>query len=72
MQEIINNILQIFSLNSDAIMLAAATGIAAVMVFAIKYIFLLASVLTKKTATKLDEKLLQKIKDVFKNKIKDI
>ncbi len=72
MTEIINDILQVFSTNSDAIILTVATGAATIMVFAIRYIFNLLSDVTLKTPTILDDKLLQKIKDIFKSKIKDL
>ena len=72
MTEIINDVLQMFTMNSDAIILTVATGVATVMVFAVKYIFNLLGDITLKTPTILDDKLLQKIKDVFKSKIKNI
>lgn len=72
MQEILNDVLQIFTLNSDAIVLTLATGIATVMVFVVKYLFSTVQALVKRTATTLDDNLLQKIKEVFKNKISNI
>ncbi len=72
MTEIINDVLQMFTMNSDAIILTLATGVATIMVFAVKYIFNLLNDIAKKTPTILDEKLLQKIKDIFKSKIKNI
>ena len=71
MQEIINEISQFISLNSDAVVLAFATGIAAILILILKAIFTFAEIAAGKTYNTLDDKIVKKVKEVLKNKMKN-
>ena len=72
MQDLLNNILQIFSSNSDTISLSLATGFATILVFALKYIFIFAGRFASRTPTNIDDKIVSETKDIVKEKIKGL
>ena len=72
MQEIFNQILQLLSANSDALVLSVATGLAAAIAFAVKYLFALVQRLTQATPTALDDNIIEKTRKLLKDKLKDM
>lgn len=71
MQEIIQTITEILP-HTDAVILSLATGAGAMLAVAVKMIFSLLGGFTKKTATEIDDKMIEGTKQSFKDKIKDI
>ena len=68
MQDILNAL----SLNTDAVSLSLATGIATVLVMALKFLFTLARRLAQKTPTTLDDKVVDETEIAFKEKSKNL
>ena len=72
MQDTINTLLNLLPVNTDAIGLSVATGIATVLIVALKALFTLARKLTQKTSSAIDDKIVDEAEASFKDKAKDI
>jgi len=72
MQDIFSQILQSLSANADVITLSIATGLAAAILFILKYISSFIKKIVKATPTKLDDEIVKKTKKILKDKMKDL
>ena len=72
MLNILKNILQSLSLNTDALGLSLATGIATGIVFALKSLFSGLRKLAQKTPTAADDKIVDETETALRDQSKDI
>ncbi|MFH1158774.1 MAG: hypothetical protein V1721_07875 [Pseudomonadota bacterium] len=72
MQDFLNVITGSLFLNMDAFGLSLATGIATMLVLALKALFAFARRLARKTPTEADDKIVDETEAAFREKSKDI
>jgi len=72
MENILNALLQILPINVDAVALSVATLLATALVLGIKAVFSFARKLAQKTPGTLDDEIVKKTEEKFKDKSRDI
>lgn len=72
MQEVFKALTDILTVNIDAISLSLATGLATLLILALKGLFALARRLARKTPTAVDDKIIDDTEAAFKDKSRDL
>jgi uncharacterized membrane protein YesL len=72
MQDILHALLQLLPLNTDALGLSLATGIATGLVLILKALFSFARQWAQKTPSTIDDKIVNEAEDAFKEKSKNL
>lgn len=72
MQDIMNMIGQFLPLDMNTLTVSVATGIAMALVLALKAGFALLRKLTRSTTTTVDDQIVDKAEEIFKDKSRDI